>query len=365
MNQYQTLHGPLVIMPQNKRNQNQHNNDNKEKIYYSCLIQIQDLNPLFSQNTNISNQQPKGSIFIILLQQIPQNYEVVLSVSNSFAISQTKELNIGINNKNPIAIIPWPLPGIGRAVSFQIHCTLRPTQQQLQRITYGIGNLFNTSNNQQNICEQKSNDNNIGNDSGLWNIGGGKMVMMIYSGKQTQNNRFGGNNNNENRLPWINVFVQNNSMTFYDLCDSACAQLGLPPPAITKTDNDQQNQQPRATTDLWGGFQINPSQNNKKQYYVVRNQMGHQCGMEQNVIKYLDKMVMNSNLFPVFIFTTCNKPSGAIQQRQQQRQQRQQQQRGGAGGGDAGGLGGLGGFPQFNFGAGTTATQPNPFQWTR
>jgi len=92
---------------------------NKNKIKYSVLVQIQTLNRIFNQQqTQINKQQQKGSIFIVLLQRIPSNYEVVVSVSNSFDVSEVKELNIGMNNINPVCIIPWPLPKIGGAVSF-------------------------------------------------------------------------------------------------------------------------------------------------------------------------------------------------------------------------------------------------------
>eukprot|EP01084_Bolivina_argentea_P254716 428286_1 len=258
------LDGPMVIIPMNKKHK-------QDCINYSVLVQIQDLNPLFNQqNTNINNRntQPKGSIFVILLQQIPNNYEVVLSVSNSYNNEQIKDLNIGMNNVNPVCIIPWPLPKIGRAVSFRLHCTLRATQRDVNRVRYGIGALAVTE--QKDKDDNKNDNNSSGN---LWQMTGNKMVMCIYSGLRRNGNNnnigfMGGqqqNNDNSNRLPWINVMIYN-KMTFGDMIDAATAQLGLPAPHKEKDEQKQQQQQQQqgGGFDMFGG----QSQQNKMCYIV-------------------------------------------------------------------------------------------------
>ena len=351
----QTLDGPLVIMPIMTKNEQKV----QDKIDYSCLVQIQDLNPLFNQNTNINNirqQQPKGAIFVILLHKIPKDYEIVLSVANSFNNLESKDLCLGMNNTNPICSIPWPLPKIGRAVSFVLRATLQKSQQQIQRISYGIGNLLSNNDNISQSEQKQDNDNNNNNNNSLWNITGNKIIMMIYSGKRSNNNGFGQNNVSSNRLSWINCIIQNNNMTFYDLLDSATAQLGLPSP--TKQNQSQQQQQQQQSS-LWSSFDQNDS-NNKNENYVVRNQMGHRVQLSLNVVKYLDKMVMNSNLFPIFIFTTNDKnqssiPSSSFLMSSQQRGQGGGGGQGGQGRGSGGGGVGIGGLSTgFNFGTGNS-----------
>merc|ERR1712129_551715 len=62
---------------------------------------------------------------------------------------------------------------------------------------------------------------------------------------------------------------------------------------------------------MWGKFVDNNIANG---CYVVRNQMGHKCPMNEMVTKYLEKMMMNGNLFPVFIFTNSSDNEQSKQQ---------------------------------------------------
>jgi len=182
-------------------------------------------------------------------------------------------------------------------------------------------------------AEKKESDNDI--DGGSWTMTGSKMAMCIYSG--SMNTGFGqSNDRNNNRLPWINVHIHA-KMTFLDLVDAACAQLGLPPPS-----KQQNNANTTNATNIWPTLTMN-NQCSDKQQYIVRNQMGHKCPMDQIVIKYLDQMVMNTNLFPVFIFTKTSQTA----QQQQQRQRPPQQQN----------------TSFLNFAPSGSGTQTNPFQW--
>eukprot|EP01083_Nonionella_stella_P108354 315070_1 len=286
LNAHVTLDGPLVVMPFHEQD-----SDPQDILNYSVLIQIQDLNPLFNtkqRNSGAQPSQPDGSIFIVLLQAIPSNYEVVLFVSNYLATdrSKIKELNLGINNKNPICVISWPLPQIGRIGRFRLHAQLRPIQRDIKKIEFGIQNMFSSDN-----AEHKSNSNqevSSSNHGHTWSRSGNNMVMCIYSGSRS--------GLNQDRLSWINVII-NRKMTFRDMIDSAAAQLGLPP-AIDNT----------TQTSVWSSFRQQESQ-----VYVVRNQMGHTCPMNEIVMQYLDRMMNNSNLFPVFIFAQTAKPQQPTQ----------------------------------------------------
>merc|ERR1712154_190417 len=105
-------------------------------------------------------------------------------------------------------------------------------------------------------------------------FGGGPTAMCIYSGPLNSGASMQ-TNPNPNRLRWMNVRVTQN-MSFEGLLDAACAQMGLLPPTPT-------------STAVLGNQGVFGAASRTTQRYVVRNQMGHKCELQQSVREYLRK----------------------------------------------------------------------------
>lgn len=239
-------------------------------------MQIQNLNQLFQQN---NGGNPGGNIYVVLMQPIPKDHEVVLSASNTFGDGAAKDIGLSLSMTNPVAVIQWPLPHIDKAATFRIHAQLRHSQALPKPIKHGIANLLNElGHNEEQKSSQMMDINNFRGRSG------NQVAMMIFSGKRP--------NNNGNRLSWVNVQLSA-QLTFGGMVDCACAQLGLDPPGHSVAVNG-------------GGFGFGAVRQQRVTIYVVRNQMGHRCDDKEVVLKYLQRMAkeQNSNLFPVFVFNT-------------------------------------------------------------
>lgn len=240
---------------------------------YRISVQIQKLNQLFNQGTS-------GNIYVVLLQRIPNDHEIVLSASNTYGDGSAKDIGLSLSVTNPVAVIRWPLPQIDKAATFRIHAQLRPSQALPQPVNQGMQNLLSELGHSGYNEEQKTSDHDM-----AFRLGSGQRVaMMIFNGKRKHNS-------NGDRLCWVNVQLSN-IMTFSDMVDCACAQLGLDPPGQNSNGFG------------FGGVT----------QYVVRNQMGHRCDDKEVVVKYLQRTVkeQNSNMFPVFVFSATSQSAQAV-----------------------------------------------------
>lgn len=105
------LEGPVVMMVRDKSK----NQGNSSVIDYCISVQIQNLNQLF----DVNRLGHKGSIYVVLLQRIPDTHEVVLSASNTYGDGQCKGIGMALSVVNPVAVIQWPIPQIEKSATFR------------------------------------------------------------------------------------------------------------------------------------------------------------------------------------------------------------------------------------------------------
>ena len=279
------LEGPVVMMERDK-SKNQADN---AVIHYSILVRIEKMNHNFLQNQSCANQMGgirKGNIYVVLLERIPDNYEVVLSASTMDG-GNCKPIGMSLSMINPVVSVQWPYE---LKTSFRMRAQLQPKDLTVPA-QLGLGD-------EQKVSDEIMSERVLG--------GTQQMVLMIFNGVRPNGmNGYNGNINGDH-IQWPRVQVTSTT-TFGDMVDRACPRLGL-----SLAGQSAQN----------GVFSGWP-QRSVATRYVVRDQIGNRCDDKQLVWKHWHEMMKNQaqigTLFPVFFFSIASGHNNGQRQRKRQR----------------------------------------------